>query len=468
MVKIFNRAKETTTATGTGDLALAGAATGYQAWSARYKHGDTFPYCCAGQGTAEWEAGIGWYNATTNAVSRQTVLESSNSDTLVSFSAGTKDIFVGQPTELNLIQKSSGAVSAGQLVQQTSDGVQGYDTAQLQDFMKMLTKYMQEAGIPFGQQAVYGKAANWMTLLKMLNPAIEATADTYARALPGRISLSSTLAVPTSDILAATTLYWQLVPGQGAVHQLFDGQRYRPRVLNNTQPLQLSLAGLVSGKNYDIVMQSTGGNGAQLALGPAWTGDNTRSLAINQDSEGTYYLGGDRRSIVVGTIRGSAAGQCEDSEGGVTTQVGGNRLVSNLYNPVPRFITVIDTTDSWNYSTNSFRQSNGNAGNQVSFVRCLDIYPVQAVSHGGCSASVSTVPTAGIGVDSTTVNSGKIYAGGAGTTGVQPAIARYNSNLSLGFHQLMWLEKGWTSGTVTWYGDATSQIETGLTAMIMG
>ena len=95
---LADRVKETTTTTGTGTVTLLGASTGYQSFSAVGNANDTY-YCIAGQTSSEWEVGIGTYTSSGTTLSRTTVLESSNSGSLVSFSAGTKDVFVVYPAE---------------------------------------------------------------------------------------------------------------------------------------------------------------------------------------------------------------------------------------------------------------------------------------------------------------------------------------------------------------------------------
>jgi hypothetical protein len=91
-----DRVKETTTTTGTGTVTLAGAVAGYQSFSAIGNTNSCY-YTIAGQGTTEWEVGIGTYTASGTTFSRDTVLASSNSGSLVNFSAGTKDVFCDYP-----------------------------------------------------------------------------------------------------------------------------------------------------------------------------------------------------------------------------------------------------------------------------------------------------------------------------------------------------------------------------------
>jgi hypothetical protein len=94
MIKFYDRVKETTATTGTGDITLAGAVTQFVSFSSRFAvNGNTFYYTIAGQTGGEWETGRGYLSASTTLV-RDKVFESSNADALVNFSAGTKDVFV--------------------------------------------------------------------------------------------------------------------------------------------------------------------------------------------------------------------------------------------------------------------------------------------------------------------------------------------------------------------------------------
>lgn len=93
---LADRVKETTTTTGTGTVTLLGASTGYQSFAV-VGDGNTTYYTIAGQTTSEWEVGIGTYTLSGTTLARTTVLASSNAGSLVTFSAGTKDVFVTYP-----------------------------------------------------------------------------------------------------------------------------------------------------------------------------------------------------------------------------------------------------------------------------------------------------------------------------------------------------------------------------------
>lgn len=87
-----DRVQETTTTTGTGTLTLAGAVTGYQAFSDAVNDGDRVSYMIT-DGTA-WEVGDGVYTLSGTTLTRENVDSSSNTGALVNFSAGTKNVYI--------------------------------------------------------------------------------------------------------------------------------------------------------------------------------------------------------------------------------------------------------------------------------------------------------------------------------------------------------------------------------------
>jgi hypothetical protein len=93
---LADRVKETTTTTGTGTVTLLGASTGYQSFAV-VGNGNITYYTIAAQTGSEWEVGVGTYTSSGTTLSRDTVLASSNSGSLVNFSAGTKDVFCHLP-----------------------------------------------------------------------------------------------------------------------------------------------------------------------------------------------------------------------------------------------------------------------------------------------------------------------------------------------------------------------------------
>ena len=126
---LADRVKESCTSPGTSTVTLLGAADGYQAFSA-VGNGNTTYYTIADQSGNNWEVGIGTYTASGTTLSRDTVLASSNSGSLVNFSSGTQDVFVTYPAERGVwvngtavVIPNSATIANNQLTNSTISGV---------------------------------------------------------------------------------------------------------------------------------------------------------------------------------------------------------------------------------------------------------------------------------------------------------------------------------------------------------
>jgi hypothetical protein len=110
---LADRVKETSTTAGNGTFTLAGAAAGFQSFAV-VGDGNTTYYCIAGQGTNEWEVGIGTYTSSGTTLARTTVLSNSSATepTALVFAAGTKDVFVTYPSEKSVNLDASGNATA--------------------------------------------------------------------------------------------------------------------------------------------------------------------------------------------------------------------------------------------------------------------------------------------------------------------------------------------------------------------
>ena len=107
---LADRVKETTTTTGTGTITLAGAVSGFQSFAA-VGNGNTTYYAIVGQGSSEWEIGLGTYTSSGTTLSRDTVLSSSaGAPTKTNFSSGTKDVFVTYPADRSVFSDGTNIV----------------------------------------------------------------------------------------------------------------------------------------------------------------------------------------------------------------------------------------------------------------------------------------------------------------------------------------------------------------------
>jgi len=107
---VKDRVQETSTTTGTGTITLAGAVSGFQSFSAIGNANTTY-YAIVG-GT-QWEVGLGTYTSSGTTLSRDTVLASSTGSK-ISFSAGTKNVFVTYPADESVYQDETNTAFAPQ------------------------------------------------------------------------------------------------------------------------------------------------------------------------------------------------------------------------------------------------------------------------------------------------------------------------------------------------------------------
>ena len=114
MALVLNdRVKETTTTTGTGTLTLAGAVTGFETFGSGIGNSNTTYYAVTLPGTAEFEVGLGTLSSDSSTIARTTIISSSNSDSAVNFSAGTKTIFCTIPASKSVFLDASGNATLG-------------------------------------------------------------------------------------------------------------------------------------------------------------------------------------------------------------------------------------------------------------------------------------------------------------------------------------------------------------------
>jgi hypothetical protein len=112
---LADRVKDTTTTTGTGTITLSGTAPiGYVSFGTAIGNANTTYYTITAG--SEWEVGVGTYTAAGTLLSRDTVLASSaGGTTKVTFSAGTKDVFVTYPAGKAIYEDGSDNVGIGTL-----------------------------------------------------------------------------------------------------------------------------------------------------------------------------------------------------------------------------------------------------------------------------------------------------------------------------------------------------------------
>jgi len=140
---IKDRIKETSTTTGTGTLTLAGASTGFKAFS-EIGSGNTTYYAIS-DGT-DWEVGLGTVGSGT--LSRDTILASSNAGSAVSWNSDVKDVFCTYPADKAVYLDASGNfnISGGDITFGDNDKAIFGAGSDLQIYHDGSNSYIEDAG----------------------------------------------------------------------------------------------------------------------------------------------------------------------------------------------------------------------------------------------------------------------------------------------------------------------------------
>lgn len=294
----------------------------------------------------------------------------------------------------------------------------------------------------------------------------------------GRLTLTTAVPVLVSDVTAATTIFY--APYKHNYIRLYNGSSWQVVQFSElSQTLadatKSPAAGAVSSV-YDMFVWNDAGT-LRCTRGPAWTNLTTRSAGTALERiDGTWTNDVDitngplaNRGTYVGTIATSASGangQCNMMFFPAAAAGGsGNRLdVWNMYNRVSVSSTCRDSTDTWAYTTATFRSANNSTANRITCVCGLNEDAAGVVASSIVTASASVVVRNGIGLDSTSAFVGFPGMGGADNTTQEPMIGFYGGLVGLGSHFFQLLEYSTAVGTTTWMGDngAPTVTQTGL------
>ena len=127
---IADRVRETTTTTGTGTITLGGAVGNFETFTANLSDGDTTYYAIVDANNSDFEVGLGTFTASGTTLARTTVIASSNSNSAVDLSSGSKDVFITLPASKMIFQDANGNVTIpGDLTVSGDDITMGTNTS---------------------------------------------------------------------------------------------------------------------------------------------------------------------------------------------------------------------------------------------------------------------------------------------------------------------------------------------------
>lgn len=268
----------------------------------------------------------------------------------------------------------------------------------------------------------------------------------------GRLSLSSTVPVPMSDLTTSSSIYF--LPYNGNQMTLYNGTNWDlftfPAVSINS----------ASGSGtYDIFAYNNSGT---LTLAQvAWTNATTRATAL-ATLNGILVSSSDSTRRYLGTYTVVSS---------VVSDTLKNRNIWNYYNRALRKIKVTDSTLSWTYGTATWRVANNNSANVANVVVGWQD------SYIDLRLSVFSVPDStnlqlgsnGLGYDSLTATPISDLAGRFGAQGMQDSgAATLIHATDIGQHYYAWLEYVETAGVgLTSYGGLSAgRVQSGIVGVI--
>jgi hypothetical protein len=261
-----------------------------------------------------------------------------------------------------------------------------------------------------------------------------------------RLSLTSGSCVTTSDVTAATTLYW--TPCYGNQITLYDANG--AAAIYASAEISIAIPATTS-TLYDVWVYNNAGTLTLELL--AWTNDSTRATAIARTG-GRWTKTGDATRLYVGNIRTTTvAGQTEDS--------GAKRYLWNAYNRLDRVLQKFEGSSSWAYTTATIRQANASATNQVEAVVGLAEDEIEVQIATMVINTVTAAVQICVGVDSTTTCSASNQGGymreasGSGTFSI-PIAAWYRAVPAIGKRTYSWNEYSEAAGATTWNSNTSS------------
>ena len=281
-----DRVKETTTTTGTGTINLGGAATGFETFVAGIGNSNVTYYCIAGQGTAEFEVGIGTVtDASPDTLSRTTILSSSNSDSAVDFSAGTKDVFCTLPASKTIRELDTALnVPTGTTAQRASSPAAG-DLR----FNTTSSKFEGYSGSAWGNVG----EGNFLVTNIFAGDGSDTT-FTISNAVSGEqqlmVFIDGVFQAHDTYTVSGTTVTFSTAPANGRVITIYSA-------LNNVPGSNMVLA-TMTGDNSDTT----------LALGVTPTSENAVQVYIDgtYQNKDTYSISGQTLTFSTAPPTGTA------------------------------------------------------------------------------------------------------------------------------------------------------------------
>jgi hypothetical protein len=302
----------------------------------------------------------------------------------------------------------------------------------------------------------------------------------------GRLTLTSATPVLTTDVTAATTVYYtphihnyiRLPDGVGGEFVAQFSELSQTLADTTKSPAAAAINSI-----YDMFVWNDAGT-LRCTRGAPWATGGGSATARGTGAGSTELVRANgmwvnRYAITNGPTAGSGVyvGTIATDANGANGQLnmmlaptaaaGGtaNRLdVWNCYNRVFVAASNRDSTNTWTYTTSTYRAFNNSASNRITYVCGLAEDAITVTAVGTPGSVTSNTHRVAVGVDSSTVQAAgsiaAVYYISVLLNGTS-LDAHYCGIPGLGQHYVTGLEYGGGTGTTTWYGDngTTDQVQ---------
>lgn len=445
-----DRVKEQSTSTGTGSITLSGAYDGFQTFSAVVASGSTVYYCIHNTSSGvstEWEVGIGTFTSP-STLSRDTVYESSNSNALVSFSAGTKEVFITYPAEKSVNLDASGNVSPlGTVSSGTWNGTTiglgyggtGQTTAQAAintlagattsgqylrgNGTNVVMSAIQAGDVPTLNQNTTGQAGSVANALTISSPL---SGTSYNGASPVTVALASGYGDTQNPYASKTANYFLAAP-----NGIAGVPTFRAVVAADIPTLNQNTTGS-AGSVANAVTFNNGGAG---------------------DASGTTYNGSAAKTVSYNTV-GAPSTTGTNASGTWAINISGNAATATSATSASSATTAGSVTNALTFSNGGAGDASGSTYNG-SAARTISYNSVGAPSTTGANAS---------GTWNISISGNAATASNGGVTSVNGAtgavtVTTFASGTVMLFRQTS-APTGWTKDTTN-FNDSALRVVTG-------
>jgi hypothetical protein len=281
----------------------------------------------------------------------------------------------------------------------------------------------------------------------------------------GRLTLTSGSPVMTADVTGAGTIYFD--PYVSANLWLYGGASWSAYSFSELS-LSLSSTYQSSGGLYDAYVFLNGGS-PTLGAGPAWSSSSSRgssaaiaqlngiwtnsgALTVNNGSS-TYSVPANE-GLYVGTFYATANGQTAMQFSPSAASGGSNNKLGlyNAYNRVRTISVESDSTNTWTYSTATWRAADNSTSNRITFLDGLGQSFIEARfgSQGYASATNTGQCYLGVNLNSTSAGPATQFVGYNPSVNNEQITAFYSNPPVLGLNYAQAMEYTYNPGTCTW------------------